>query len=631
MAKLVSFGSLLLLALLNTTSAEIVKDTTGRVTLSYERTSNGLNIQISRDGKSQLKGIIGKGRNFQNVSCTGETYCQFSVDEKLSIIPRDNGYNVTWVTEDLNHIFTSCFFLDAETTNWYGGPERHNQVWPIEKMTIDGREPYVIKKNDNFGVAERYWVNSKGTYIWLSDHNPLWVQQDSNTVCYTSDTTSGPYINRWRNVLTYVVYSFDDAKTAHLDAVSKYLGKPEKHPGDKMIEEPIWTTWAKYKKPINDASVLEFAENIRSQGYKGGQLEIDDLWERCYGSQEFDEAKFGNITETVKKLHEDNWRVSLWIHPFVNDDCQNNSDIGKESGYFVRNPANETHAVWWDGDNAHQIDFTNPEAAKWWADRVSKLKDTYGFDSFKFDGGETDYVNQPAVYKDVEITPNILNQKYIETCVTFGDLIEVRSSFRAQRYGEFIRMLDKDSVWGLDNGLASLVTTLLQLNMNGYVMVLPDMIGGNGYAQKPNGELIVRWTQANTFMPSMQFSFLPWDYENEIAGITDIIKKYVDLHKQYAPNILKAMNRSIEEGTPVNAPIWWIDPTDATALANDNEFLLGEEILVAPILTEGATTRDVYLPKGEWKDGNDGMVYTGPATLKDYSAPIEVLPYFIKQ
>ncbi|XP_066252568.1 myogenesis-regulating glycosidase-like [Euwallacea similis] len=631
MAKLVYFGSLLLLVFLNTASAGLVEDTTGRVSLSYERTSDGLNIQISRDGKSQLKGVIGKGRDFQSLSCAGDTHCRLSANEELSIVPMDTGYNVTWVSEDIDHTFNSCFFLEAETTNWYGGPERHNQLWPIEKMNISGSEPYVIKKNDNFAVAERYWLNSKGTYIWLSDHNPLWVEQDGNTVCYISNANSDPYVNRWRTVLTYVVYSFDDPKAAHLDAVSKYLGKPEKHPGDKMIEKPVWTTWAKYKKSIDDGVILEFAENIRNQGYEGGQLEIDDYWERCYGSQEFDETKFGNFTETIKKLHEDDWRVSIWIHPFVNDDCQNVSDVGKDSGYFVRNGANETHAVWWDGDDAHQIDFTNPEAAKWWSDRLQNLKDTYGLDSFKFDAGEIDYANQPAIYEDVESTPNILTQKYIETCVAFGDLIEVRSSFRTQRYGEFVRMIDKDSNWGLNNGLASLVTTLLQLNINGYVMVLPDMIGGNGYGDQPTGELIVRWTQANTFMPSMQFSYLPWDYEDDIAGITDIVKKYIDLHEQYAPNILKAMDKSIEDGTPVNAPIWWIDPTDATALANNNEYLLGEEILVAPILEEGATTRDVYLPKGDWQDGNDGKVYTGPTTLKDYPAPIELLPYFIKQ
>ena len=58
-----------------------------------------------------------------------------------------------------------------------------------------------------------------------------------------------------------------------------YLGKPKGHPNVKMISEPIWTTWAKYKKDISDKTVLEFGKDIRNHGYKGGQLEIDDNWE----------------------------------------------------------------------------------------------------------------------------------------------------------------------------------------------------------------------------------------------------------------------------------------------------------------------------------------------------------------
>lgn len=61
------------------------------------------------------------------------------------------------------------------------------------------------------------------------------------------------------------------------------------------------------------------------------------------------------------------------------------------------------------------------------------------------------------------------------------------------------------------------------------------------------------------------------------------------------------------------------------------EYLLGEEVLVAPIIVEGAVSRDIYLPKGQWRDGNDGEVYEGPTYLRDYYAPIEVLPYFIRQ
>ncbi len=65
---------------------------------------------------------------------------------------------------------------------------------------------------------------------------------------------------------------------------------------------------------------------------------------------------------------------------------------------------------------------------------------------------------------------------------TFGGMIEVRVGRLSQRLASFVRMLDKDSRWGSDNGLATLIPSLLQMSFSGYPFVLPDMIGGNGYA-----------------------------------------------------------------------------------------------------------------------------------------------------
>lgn len=62
-----------------------------------------------------------------------------------------------------------------------------------------------------------------------------------------------------------------------------------------------------------------------------------------------------------------------------------------------------------------------------------------------------------------------------------------------------------------------------------------------------------------------------------------------------------------------------------------SEYLLGEDILVAPILEKGSTARDIVLPSGAWIDGNNGTVYNGNQTLKSYPAPIDVLPYFLKE
>lgn len=60
------------------------------------------------------------------------------------------------------------------------------------------------------------------------------------------------------------------------------------------------------------------------------------------------------------------------------------------------------------------------------------------------------------------------------------------------------------------------------------------------------------------------------------------------------------------------------------------EYLLGEEILVAPVIEEGAVSRDIYLPKGLWKDASDNVTYIGPGWIRNYDAPLDKLPYFYR-
>lgn len=98
--------------------------------------------------------------------------------------------------------------------------------------------------------------------------------------------------------------------------------------------------------------------------------------------------------------------------------------------------------------------------------------------------------------------------------------------------------------------------------MVGYPYVLPDMIGGNGYNHKPNKELFIRWLQANVFMPSLQFSYVPWDYDNETIEIS---RNYANLHDSITGFIVDQMNTTIRTGEPVNLPIWWFDPEDTVA------------------------------------------------------------------
>lgn len=83
------------------------------------------------------------------------------------------------------------------------------------------------------------------------------------------------------------------------------------------------------------------------------------------------------------------FKTSLWTHPFINLDCARHK-IGKTKGYFVNSTSNTVNSVWWNG-NASYVDFTNPEAATWWANALRELLAKSGIDTLKFDAGESSW------------------------------------------------------------------------------------------------------------------------------------------------------------------------------------------------------------------------------------------------
>ena len=115
------------------------------------------------------------------------------------------------------------------------------------------------------------------------------------------------------------------------------------------------------------------------------------------------------------------------------------------------------------------------------------------------------------------------------------------------------------------------------------------MIGGNGYAddplhdsEYPSEELFVRWLQANVFMPSLQFSFVPWLYRPEVV---DYARQMAALHKEWTPRIVELAEEATVTGAPINRPLWWIAPEDEAAQAVDSrEYLLALYSLVRKVL-----------------------------------------------
>ncbi|XP_046981320.1 myogenesis-regulating glycosidase-like [Schistocerca americana] len=615
-----------LLVLMTTVAGDVITrydENTGRTVLSIERGGD-------------VGSVVVLGYEGVPSPCDGAGSSDCFEFQESRVVVEHSARAGECVTTYMSFNVSSIYFVQTCTpfsgSHLYGGPEQYYQYWPTESV-VYRNYAYVTKQEDNVGVAERYWLFSDGRYMHAAPEMQLFVNQNENDSvgCLgVAAQLEPPYpLEGDIIVLNETTCVFGDAREAHEDAVERFLGRPSGVPDERMVTHPIWSTWARYKRDIDDSTVRQLAAEVVANGFNNSQIEIDDSWESCYGSLTFDATRFPSVSNLTRDLHDLGFRVTLWVHPFVNIDCEPFYSEALASGYFVTNTNGSANTSWWNGE-AGVVDFTNPDAAAWWTDRLWTLRNETGIDSFKFDAGETSWLPQLPDIEPVELSPMQFTEDYVRTVSQFGSMIEVRVAARTQDLPVFVRMLDKDSRWGFDNGLSTLVTTLLQMNMVGYPFVLPDMVGGNGYgSDTPTKELFIRWLQATVFMPAIQFSYTPWDFDDETVELS---RNLTALHAAYAPRILELMGRAVEDGSPVNPPIWWINATDTTAQVINSEFLLGEDLLVAPVLEEGAVTRDIYLPSGRWRDeaDPDHPVLEGPAWVANYSAPLSVLPYFTR-
>lgn len=292
--------------------------------------------------------------------------------------------------------FMDC--LDLGDAQWYGGPQQKQQYWPIQKLKLV-EYSYVSKEADNAAIAEPYWLSSEGFFVYVDKVTPLFVDQNNkmnNTVCFIADIKPPYSANRIYNRLSYWYGQGNNAKHTHKVIVEDFFGKPKGLPDYRMVQHPIWSTWAEYKRPINESIVMDFAEEILEHGFNNSQIEIDDLWEICYGSLTVDKNRFPDLKRLNLKLKDMGFRVTIWIHPFINKGCEPWYSEALSKGYLVKNEEGKVETSWWNdnGTTAAYIDFTNVAAAKWWVDRLIALQRDYEIDSFKFDAGETSWSPQ---------------------------------------------------------------------------------------------------------------------------------------------------------------------------------------------------------------------------------------------
>ena len=249
----------------------------------------------------------------------------------------------------------------------------------------------------------------------------------------------------------------------------------------------------------------------------------------------------------------------------------------------------------------------------------------YGVDGFKFDAGDMEFYPANGISKK-DITPNMHAELYAQFGLRFP-LNEYRACWKMGGQPLAQRLLDKAHTW-ID--LQKLVPNMILEGLCGYTFSCPDMIGGGlwtSFLDKStlDQDLIVRSAQCHALMPMMQFSVAPWRILDSVH--LGIIKKAVEIRTKFTPLILQLAHESAKTGEPILKSMEFVFPNQGFE-ETINQFMLGDKILVAPML-EKTNMRNVKLPKGNWMD-DLGKKYRGGQTVK-MNVPLDRLVYFVLQ
>ena len=483
---------------------------------------------------------------------------------------------------------------------WWGGAVADGQAMPF------GHSPHRrnlatsagLVDDDDAGANQSapLLVSSNGRYVWSDQPFEFAFDgagaggltvQGHDLVCGQGEPT--------------LAGAFRAASTEHFPAAGRA-------PAPAMFAAPQYNTWIEMPYHPTQEKVLAYVRGLLDAGFPPGLVMIDDQWSEDYGTWRFDRARFPDPAAMTSTLHDWGCTVMLWLVPFISPDSETFRSL-EEHGWLVRRPDGEPAVRrWWNGFSA-LLDLGHPGARQWLNDELHALMSEHGVDGFKFDAGDLTH------YRDDDVA---LAAGRVAQCEAWAKLgadyafNEFRACWKMGGQPLAQRLHDKPPTWG-HGGLGSLIPEGIAQGLIGHPYICPDMIGGGELGFLIEGaidqELFVRYAQCAALFPMMQFSLSPGrvlDDEHLAA-----VRAAVDLHQRLVPDLLVLVDHAARTGEPILRPLAYAYP--GYELVQD-QFLLGTDLLCAPVLEQGAATRRVALPPGSWR-GPDGQVTEGPADV----------------
>ncbi len=361
----------------------------------------------------------------------------------------------------------------------------------------------------------------------------------------------------------------------------------------------------------------------------------------------------------VRRVRGAGLHLVLWQIPVIKR--EKNGEVGEAlendereaaaKGYAVKRADGTPYRITenWFSDSM-LLDFTNPEAVKWWFNKRKPLLEL-GVEGFKTDGGEFLYEKAARLYDGTSgLTAHNLYPMQYESAyrqflldngvagVTFS-----RAGYAGAQTCPVHWAGDQVSEW---SELQSQLTAGLSAGLSGVLFWSFDIGGFAGPI--PNAELYLRSTALGCFCPVMQWHSeprtgqfsggmgeqyindrSPWNLAEKLGDekVLTLACDFARLRQTLRPYLWREARHCVEAGRPMMAHLCLDFPADPRAFATDDEFMLGRELLVAPLTHPGEDVRTVYLPAGTWTEFFTKETFRGPCEIR-VSCPLSRIPVY---
>ncbi len=399
---------------------------------------------------------------------------------------------------------------------------------------------------------------------------------------------------------------------------------------------PMWGlgVWYRCKSDYTHDGVIARADYFRENDIPCDVLGLEPGWQtHAYSCSHIWSDRFPNPEETTKALAERDFRLNLWTHAFIHPSSPLYEPFSTRSG---------NHLVW----GGLVPDFADPEARRLFAEHYRTTHVEKGISGYKLDECDnSDFIGSPWSFPEFSRFPSGLDGELMHSAygMLFQQTIQSIYESRNQRtYGEVraAYALAAPLPYVFYSDLYDHTSFIRGVVTSGFCGILwsPEV------RHADSAEDLIRRVQSTVFSPQALINAWyiknpPWEQWDTDCNncdqphpdrewVTTICRDMLQVRMQFLPYLYSAFVEYHRTGMPPFRALVMDDPTDPCLWRNDLEYMMGDRVLVAPVVA-GQQSRDVYLPKGGWRDFWTGKYFEGGQTYK-LAVPIDRILVFVK-